>query len=58
MQSVGLPHNVQHVRHIVRKMLTELDERVHRMNQEQHRDARRRAEELVQPLTALEFFSQ
>ena len=40
------------------QVLQELDERVQRMNEEHRRDARRRAEELVQPLLAPDFFSQ
>ncbi len=40
------------------QVLQELDERVQRMNEEHRRDARRRAEELVQPLLAPDFFAQ
>ena len=40
------------------QVLQELDERVQRMNEEHRRDARRRAEELVQPLLAPDFFTQ
>ncbi|DBB05822.1 hypothetical protein WJX82_003663 [Trebouxia sp. C0006] len=58
MQLVGLPHNVNRVRRVAREVLQELDERVQRMNEEHRRDARRRAEELVQPLLAPDFFAQ
>ncbi|KAL3144384.1 hypothetical protein ABBQ32_004138 [Trebouxia sp. C0010 RCD-2024] len=58
MQLVGLPHNIQRVRRVSREVLQELDERVQRMNEEHRRDARRRAEELVRPLLAPDFFSQ
>lgn len=58
MQLVGLPHNVSRVRRVAREVLQELDERVQRMNEEHRRDARRRADELVQPLLAPDFFSQ
>lgn len=43
---------------IIMQVLQELDERVQRMNEEHRRDARRRAEELVQPLLAPDFFAQ
>lgn len=40
------------------QVLQELDERVQRMNEEHRRDARRRAEELIQPLLEPEFLTQ
>lgn len=48
----------QHQLCMLVQVLQELDERVQRMNEEHRRDARRRAEELVQPLLAPDFFSQ
>lgn len=58
MQMVGLPYNVTRVRRVAREVLQELDERVQRMNEEHRRDARRRAEELIQPLLEPEFLTQ
>ena len=50
------PQRVRHPLNV--QVLQELDERVQRMNEEHRRDARRRAEELVQPLLAPDFFAQ